>query len=312
VPLVSIVIPCYNAAPWLRDTLKSALAQTWADKEILVVDDGSTDESVTIARSFVPQGISVTVQPNRGASAARNHGLRLARGEFIQFLDADDLLTPDKITAQMDLLRTARNDAVATCRWARFTDDPAKAAYFDSEVFCDLDPRDYLISHTARLGTMHPAAWLVPRAVADRAGPWDESLSLNDDGEYFARVALAASRIVFSATGASLYRSGLPSSLSRQRSPRALQSLLRSIELVAGHLRRAEDSPRTRQALADYWQRLAFEVYPDSIEIHRRATAESRALGGSKIQPSMGARQQTLARVIGWKLARRLARQFGR
>ncbi len=310
-PLVSIIIPCHNAAPWLRATLESALAQTWQDIEVIVVDDGSTDDSAAIARSFAPRGVHVQTQPNRGASAARNHGLKLARGEFVQFLDADDLLTPDKIAVQVERLQRDGMDCVATCRWARFVDDPGHPVIFESEVFQDLDPRDYLIMHTARQGTMHPAAWLLPRPVAERVGPWDETLSLNDDGEYFARVALAARRLLFSPHGASLYRSGLTGSLSRRRDGRALKSLLRSVELIAGHLRTAEDSPRTRQALADYWQRLAYEVYPVSLEIYRRAEAEARALGGSPIEPAMGTRQRMLAHVIGWKLARRIGRHFG-
>lgn len=309
-PLVSIIIPCHNAAAWLHATVASALAQSCPDKEIIVVDDGSTDESLHVARRFEPNGVIVRTQANRGASAARNHGLKLARGEFIQFLDADDLLTPDKIATQIERLQRDGTDCVATCRWARFTDNPAHASFFESEVFQDLAPRDYLLLHTAKQGTIHPAAWLVPRGVADRAGPWDESLSLNDDGEYFARVALASRRLLFSPTGASLYRSGLTGSLSRRRDQRSLASLLRSIELIAGHLHRTEDTPQTRQALADYWQRLAYEVYPESLDIYRRATAEARAFGGSQIKPTMGARQRMLARVLGWKLARRIARRL--
>ena len=146
----------------------------------------------------------------------------------------------------------------------------------------------------------------MPRRVADRAGPWDESLSLNDDGEYFARVVLATSAIVFSPSGASLYRSNLPGSLSRQRSRRALESVFRSVELITAHLRQAEDSPRTLRALADYWQRLAFEIYPEAPDLCRRAEAESARLGGSSLQPSMGPRQRALSRLLGWKLARRL------
>ena len=310
-PLVSIIIPCHNAARWLRAALESALAQTWRELEVIVIDDGSSDDSALIARSFEPRGVLVHTQPNRGASAARNHGLKMARGEFIQFLDADDLLTPDKIAAQVERLQRNGMNCVATCRWARFADDSSHPVFFESEVFQDLDPRDYLIMHTARQGTMHPAAWLMPRSVAERAGPWDETLSLNDDGEYFARVALAARRLVFSATGLSLYRSGVSGSLSRRRDARALTSLFRSVELIAGHLHAAEDSPRTRRALADYWQRLAYEVYPDSVEIYRRARAEANALGGSQLKPAMGTRQKLLARVVGWKLARRVARCMG-
>jgi glycosyltransferase involved in cell wall biosynthesis len=307
-PLVSIIIPCYNAAPWLAQTLESALAQTWTDREIIVVDDGSSDSSQDIARGFDARGVRVAVQANRGASAARNHGLRLAQGQFIQFLDADDLLTPDKIAVQVELLHRAGSDCVATCRWGRFTDDPARAAFVDDAVFHDFAPVDYLLEHTGAARMMHPAAWLVPRVIADRAGPWNESLSLNDDGEYFARVALAARRMVFATAGASLYRSSLPGSLSRRRDRRALESVASSMTLIARHLSRAEDSPRVRRALADYWQRLIFEIYPAAPDLRRFAEAEVHALGGSRLKPEIGPREQIVACLFGWKAARRLHR----
>lgn len=305
-PLVSILIPCHNAAPWLSATLESALAQTHPRTEIILIDDGSTDDSLIVARTFEPRGVHVITQNNSGASAARNHALQLARGDLLQFLDADDLLTPDKIAAQVSSLASTSSDSVATCRWGRFTTDPAAAAFVDDAVFRDFAPIDYLLAHTGAARMMHPAAWLVPRAIADRAGPWDEALTLNDDGEYFARVALASCRLVFSPTGASLYRSNLPSSLSRRRSRPALESVFRSVALIAGHLQRAEDSPRVRRALADYWQRLVFEIYPEGPDLCRRAEAEARVLGGSTLPPATGGREQFVARFLGWKLARRL------
>jgi glycosyltransferase involved in cell wall biosynthesis len=311
-PTVSIIIPCHNAAPWLAQTLESALAQTWLAREIMVIDDGSTDDSLAIARGFEKRGVQVHVQKNAGASAARNKGLGKATGDLIQFLDADDLLMPDKIAAQVAILESGNEGCIATCRWGRFTVDPAAARFVNTEVFRDFPPVDWLLLHTGAGRMMHPAAWLVPKAVAQRAGPWDETLSLNDDGEYFARVALAARSIVFSPTGASLYRSRMPGSLSGRKDRRALESLARSVALTAAHLRRAEDSPRVHRALADFWQRSAFELYPDAGDLFLRAEAEARALGGSSLQPAMGGRERMAARFLGWKMARRLQRLLTR
>ncbi len=94
-PLVSIVVPCFNAEAFLADALDSALAQTWPHTEIVVVDDGSSDRSVEVARSF--DDVTVLTGPNAGPSAARNRGIAAARGARLQFLDADDLLLPRKI-----------------------------------------------------------------------------------------------------------------------------------------------------------------------------------------------------------------------
>ena len=95
--LVSILIPAFNAEAWIGDTIRSALAQTWQRKEIIIVDDGSTDETLAIARRFASKELVVVGQENQGAAAARNHAFSLSQGDYIQWLDADDLLSPDKL-----------------------------------------------------------------------------------------------------------------------------------------------------------------------------------------------------------------------
>jgi glycosyltransferase involved in cell wall biosynthesis len=103
-PLVSILIPAYKAQEWIVDTLRSALAQTWPRIEIIVVDDGSTDPTLAIARQFESESVRVISQKNQGAAAARNKALSLCHGDYIQSLDADDLLASDKIAKQMEVL----------------------------------------------------------------------------------------------------------------------------------------------------------------------------------------------------------------
>ena len=101
-PLVSILIPAYNSERWIAETIKSALDQTWPNKEIIIVDDGSSDQTLANARRFASQTVSVISQENQGASAARNKALQVCQGDYIQWLDADDLLSPDKIQRQME------------------------------------------------------------------------------------------------------------------------------------------------------------------------------------------------------------------
>jgi glycosyltransferase involved in cell wall biosynthesis len=104
-PAVSVIIPTYNNATYLPQTIESVLAQTLADYEIVVIDDGSVDETVDVLRPYHHQ-IRYFCQQNQGVSAARNHGLRLAKGEFVLFLDGDDLLLPDKLAAQVACLQS--------------------------------------------------------------------------------------------------------------------------------------------------------------------------------------------------------------
>jgi glycosyltransferase involved in cell wall biosynthesis len=102
-PLVSILIPCCNAEQWVSRAIESALTQTWVEKEIIVVDDGSTDRSLNVIRQFDGR-IRWETGPNRGGNSARNRLIELARGEWVQYLDADDYLLSDKITQQMEFI----------------------------------------------------------------------------------------------------------------------------------------------------------------------------------------------------------------
>jgi glycosyltransferase involved in cell wall biosynthesis len=102
-PLVSILLPAYNAEPWIAETIRSALGQTWPRKEIIVVDDGSTDQTRSIVQGFVSKTVSVVTQENQGVCAARNKAYELCQGDYIQWLDADDLLSPDNIGRQMEV-----------------------------------------------------------------------------------------------------------------------------------------------------------------------------------------------------------------
>src|SRR5215831_9736250 len=105
-PIVSILIPCWNAERWVAQAIESCLAQTWVEKEIIVFDDGSTDNSLEIARQYCPH-IRLETGPHRGANFARNRLLELARGEWLQYLDADDYLQPDKVSGQIKFLASS-------------------------------------------------------------------------------------------------------------------------------------------------------------------------------------------------------------
>lgn len=101
-PLVSILIPAYNAEHVIAATLRSAVAQTWPRKEIIVVDDGSRDGTFAAAKRFESSEVAVVSIENQGAAAARNHAYSLCQGDYIQWLDADDLLSQDKVEKQLE------------------------------------------------------------------------------------------------------------------------------------------------------------------------------------------------------------------
>ncbi len=301
--LVSILIPCHNAAPWLAETLESALAQTWPNIEIILIDDGSTDESLTIASQFNQSNLRIIAQRNQGAAAARNRGLEVAQGEVMQFLDADDILAPDKIEQQMAILEE-HPDCLISGAWARFRHDPGEAHFKPEPLWQDMAPVDWLICAWSGHWMMHPAAWLVPRTLIQATGPWNQSLSLNDDGEYFARVILASQGIRFCPGARSYYRSGNASSLSGRKTPAAWASQYRALALQSQHLLAAEDSPRTRQVCANLMQRFIYEVFPDVPSLRNLANRQVRHWGGATEPPMGGPRFQMVARLVGWQQTR--------
>jgi glycosyltransferase involved in cell wall biosynthesis len=305
-PAVSIIIPCHNAERWLPEALESCLAQTWADREIIVINDGSSDGSLAIAKGFEHRGVYVLDQPNSGASAARNAGLRTARGEFIQFLDADDVLARDKIALQMAVFQSRPGIQLVSGEWARFFSNIQESDFAPQANWRDIAGTEFLQLYFETGAMMHPGAWLARRSLLDSSGPWDVSLSLNDDGEYFARAMLRAPSIVFCPGARSYYRSNLSGSLSGRNDPKSLDSLFRSFKLVLGYLSAADASPRSKAAVAHGWKWLAFELYPGRADLAREAERQALALGGSKRPLPGGGRFQLASRLLGWRLAKRL------
>jgi glycosyltransferase involved in cell wall biosynthesis len=305
--LVSVIIPVRNAAPWLADAIDSCLNQTHRDLQLIVVDNGSSDASVEIARRY-GAAVQLLACTAPGASAARNAGLARAEGAFIQFLDADDVLDREKIAVQVARLGAAPPGLVASAAWARFQHRPGEADFVTEPVWRDLAPDAFLISSWLGGGMMPDFAWLTPRAVIEKAGPWNERLSLNDDGEYFSRVVLGSSGILFCEQARGYYRTPAAATLSVRRDRSALASAFAAVEMSCGHLRRHSQSPDAALACATHYQRFAFDAYPEAPDLVEVAERRVRQLGGSELKPQGGRAFRALADHLGWKRARRCQR----
>jgi glycosyltransferase involved in cell wall biosynthesis len=309
-PLVSILIPCYNAERFLAETLKSALAQTWENIEVIVVDDGSSDNSLAVAKSFESPVVKVISQENQGQSASENRALAEAQGDFITYLDADDLLSPDKTELQVRVLGDATSEFVASGEWGRFFITPADAVFNPQPLWTDHTPVDWLVLAFENNLMMHGASWLISRRIIEQAGPWNEKLSLINDFDYFSRVLLASKGIKFCSGARSFYRSGIENSLSASKSRSAWESAFLSLTIGTGNLLATEDTPRTRYACATVFQRFIYEVYPDVRDLQKIAATKVQVFGGSNLLPSGGERFRQLSRLIGWKLAKRFQRRI--
>jgi glycosyltransferase involved in cell wall biosynthesis len=307
-PLVSIVIPSYNAGRWLEATLATALEQTHSPCEVIVVDDGSTDDSLALAQRFRARGVVVVPQLNRGASAARNRALSVAQGEYIQFLDADDLLAPDKIERQLALLHSRGDGFVAACEWVRFTSEPPEGPLTPQPTWRDMSAVDFLVTCAMEELMFPPIAWLIPRTLCERAGRWDEEISLNDDGEYMSRVLAASDGIVFATGARAYYRSGNPGSYASQRSCRAAESELRAWDRIVATMVKLENTPRVRLAAATGYQRIEAAWIGRCDGVMERAALKEREFGGGGYRFDGGPLFRSAVRLVGWKPAMRLRR----
>lgn len=312
VPLVSVLIPCYNAGRWIAETLESVLAQTWPNFEVIVVDDGSSDNSVSVIEEFGSERIKLVKQQNAGAASARNRAFNESRGDFIQYLDADDLLSPCKIELQMTRL-ASQPDCVASAEWSRFMIHKDEAQFVPENTWQDLASVEWLIKAWQEGGGMlYPALWLMPRHILIKAGPWRDDLSLNDDGEFFTRVILTSKQVLFCEGARTYYRSGITGSLSGLKSRKGWESQFKVIELCEGYLRTHEDSDRTRRVCTMLWQRFAHACYPNSRDLAGRAMQRASVLHPALLQPEGGPAFKLIASTLGWRVARILQYAAGR
>jgi GT2 family glycosyltransferase len=186
-PIVSVIIPAYNAVTTLRKTLDSVLAQTFTSFEIIVVDDGSTDATIAVATTVDDPRVRVLAQSNAGVSVARNRGAAAARGELLAFLDADDLWASDKLACQIAALQ-AHPDAGLAFSWTAFVDDRGDllpgggvAGRAEGWVFSDL----LLLGNFVGNGS----AALIRRTAFEAVGGFEPTLRTAEDWDFYLRLA---------------------------------------------------------------------------------------------------------------------------
>lgn len=311
-PSVSVLMPAYNASRWIEDSLRSVLRQTISDFEVIVVDDGSRDDTFDAARRVKDPRIRVIKQENQGASAARNRAFAESRGRFIQYLDADDLLAEGKLERQIAILRLPENArAVVACSCRQFWDGdpPELGKVADDPMRLGTSPE--VAEWYARLlgggGIVQPGAWLCPREVALDAGPWDETLTASDDGEYFCRVVLASSKVVATPHADVFYRKHRHiKSLSTRLSRRDLKSRNQAAISMAKHLFARHDSAAMRDAMARHCFANANLAYPRFRDLSRDAIAECMRYSQDTSPYGNYLKLELVRRLFGWKAARGL------
>jgi glycosyltransferase involved in cell wall biosynthesis len=313
-PLVSILIAAYEAEQWVSDTIRSALDQTWPRKEIIVVDDGSSDQTLSIARQFASSNVCIVTQENQGASAARNRALSLSQGDYIQWLDADDLLSPNKIAKQMEVAQEAQNKRLLfSSAWGAFMYRVSRAQFSPTALWCDMSPVEWLLRKMGHNLHMQTATWLVSRELTDAAGPWDTRLSLDDDGEYFSRVVLASDTIRFVPDAKVFYRQpGFDRLSSIDRSDKKLESQFLSMRLHIDYLRSLEESERVRAASLTYLQTWFVWFFEEKPDLARELEQLAVVLGGRLEIPTLSWKYLWIQKLFGWTVAKQVCQRWHR
>ncbi len=305
-PLVSIVIPAYNAERTISDTLCSALRQTWQRKEIIVIDDGSTDRTGDIAKSFACKELTVVSTENKGLARAINQALLLCRGDYIQELDSDDILMPDKIERQLGTLRpTDSKRLLLSSPWAPFYHRTAGTRFVQNSLWQDLSPADWLLRKMSENLHMQNATWLVSRELMEAAGPWDTRLHYDQDGEYFARVLAASEGTRFVPGTGVFYRASGSGSISYiGNSDKKKDSLLLSMRLHIQYLRSLEESERVRNACLTYLQNWYGVFYPERPDLMAEIQNMASQMDGKLPVPRLRPKYAWMRPVFGWKTAK--------
>ena len=301
--LVSIGIPCYNASQWIAATVQSALDQTWPDTEVIVVDDGSTDGTVDLLRKF-GDAIRVEQVPNGGANRARNLLLKAARGEWVQYLDADDYLRTEKIARQFaeagdkaDVLYSP----VLREQWQEGQPLPLAVEPIDSSADIYTQLLRWQLPQTSG------ALWR--KTALERIGGWDEDpTQLCDEHDCYYRALRAGLRFAYAPTPNAVYRiwSEETRSHSNQRpvifSRTALSEGLRDWLKARGEWTPAHEAA-IGQAFLEMARKLASEDLSYAAKYHAARKRDIRLAG-----PAAPQTYQFVYRALGFRAAELVAR----
>jgi glycosyltransferase involved in cell wall biosynthesis len=312
---VSVVIPSYKSSGFLEATLESVVRQTYSRDhlEVLVIDDASPDDSVAVARQFLARhslnSRVVAREVNAGAAATRNVGWKMATGDWIQFLDQDDLLAPHKIEHQVQVAAEAdAKVAVVYSNWQDFLliDGQWRPSGPLNAPFVDDDPILQILQQNA-FGYVGPT--LIRRSFLTEVGGFDEKPNLGEDCDLMLRIAMAGGqfREARSDRAAFFYRQS-PNSLWRSfiKNSVAMRNLIHGFRHVEEFLRRQSPdgnlSGPVRRALADRYSRFVEIYYENDREVFRLLIGWLRGLG-YHYPTGTNSKMRLLSRVIGYENA---------
>jgi glycosyltransferase involved in cell wall biosynthesis len=309
-PQVSVIIPLHNNEAHIVEAIESCFWQSHDNFEVIVVENGSSDASYSKVAALNDVRLQLYQIETPNAAAARNYGFRQATGDYVMFLDADDVLAKNKIESQLKVLAQKPEGWVASCPWAKFTNNIQESLIIQQRVWEVKSPLDWCVSSWTGGGMMIPGCWLIPKQLIAKAGLWNERLSLHDDGEFMSRVLLASNGNIFVEETVVYYRQ-VAGSLSRQNSDfKAANSALAVYKSYEQSILALHDCHETRQALAYNYRRFIYEFYPNHKDLINKARKRLSQLEVSPLPIVGGKKFIMLAKLIGFNSALALKRIF--
>lgn len=270
--LISIIVPCYNGEAYIRRAVGAALDQRDVDVEVVVVDDGSTDDSAAVADKVGDGRVRVIRQENRGLSAARNRGISEARGDLLLFLDADDLIFPDACQQLIQVIAETGADIAVGRSW-RVLDGPEPRLVYINSWRVPREPlADLLICHRFPVN-----AAMVTRGAIERSGTFEESLRGAEDWDLFVRILLDGGTMTGTEALVADYRL-LPGSMS-SHPRRQIDAMLQVIDRLYAH-------PKLPAELAALKPKARAETHMNGVV--KALHAGEPALAGEYLQLALG------------------------
>lgn len=290
-PLVSVIIPAFNSSKTIQATINSVLQQTINDLELIIINDGSTDSTLSIISTITDQRLKVFSYTNSGLATSRNRGIAKALGQYISFIDADDLWTIDKLELQLQALKQSPQAAVAYS-WTDWIDEsgkflrPGGHITFSGSVYDELLLRDFIESGS------NP---LIRKMAFDKTGGFDESLSAVEDWDMWLRLA-AHFEFVAVPLPQILYRVS-PNSMSSN----VCNMEIASLQVIEKAFAQAPHAPRftKQEVLANRYKYLTLKTLEGSLNQRRGFIAIRFWCQAIRNDPAWLRRKQLMLIILG-------------
>lgn len=302
--LISVIIPCYNAGSWILEALESVGQQqiNRDEMEVIVVDDGSTDDSANKAKKKYPW-IKLITTKNQGASTARNVGTKISTGEFIQYLDADDLLAPGKLKRQLDSIKRSGADIVYG-DWQKLRKNHNNL-WEKKEIVKQLlsDPEiDLFTDFWSPI-----SAYFFRRRIVEKAGGWDETLKVIDDPYFMMKCVFESAKFEYSPGIAAYYRVHTEDSVSTRDHNAYISEIFENAEKVEKRWQESVGiTDKRKKALLKVYGQVARDSYDKNKELFECAYSKLEMLFPGYI-PEKPAHLRYISKLFGYRKAESLA-----